>query len=117
MNSFLAVLSLNTLIFILLISARQVYILLLCFSARNNIGVVIALWAPIILVCFGAFDLLPLVIFCGKMILQLVSRYTLWIPKFGMPYSQHCLVVFMVHSDGLERFVDYLILDHFCVFL
>lgn len=35
---------------ILLIRKKGSYFLLVCFAAKNNIGVVIALWAPIILV-------------------------------------------------------------------
>ena len=40
-------------------------------------------------------------------------RYTLWIPRSGMPYSLRYLVVFMGHSVASERSVDCPLLNPF----
>lgn len=81
-----------------------------CFAARNNIGVVVALWAPIILVRVynvTASILLLLSVTSSFNSFAFYFRYTLWIPKFGMPYSQHYLVGFMVHFVALGRLADF----------
>ena len=84
---------------------------IICFAARSNIGVVIALWAPIILVRVYAFSILHLSIFGLIVLVQYcsnictTSRYILWIPKSGMPYSLRYLEVSMVHFVDLGRLV------------
>lgn len=96
----------------------------MCFAARNNIGVVVALWAPIILVwvyvvpdSHPIFNIRSIIIW----LFLFFYRFTLWIPKFGMPYSQPYLVGFMVHSVAWERSVivhcyDHLYNDIFWIF-
>jgi len=43
---------------------------------------------------------------CSDPTSPFLFRYTLWIPKSGMPYSLRYLVVFMGHSVVSERSVD-----------
>lgn len=90
-----------------------------CFAAKNNIGVVIALWAPIILVWIRPFDhpiyVLLLIQPSKALILieQLYCRSILWMHRFGMQYFQHCLEVFMEHFVDLERLTDHFLILNF----
>jgi hypothetical protein len=86
------------------------------FAAKNNIGVVIALWAPIILVWFFLYSFTTLSLSLSHTHTHkhhsvtsgtpIFSRSILWIPRFGMPYSLHYLEAFMVHFVAWERLVD-----------
>lgn len=78
-------------------------------AAKNNIGVVIALWAPIVLVSsyflhcqFSTFIILFLLFTPNA---GSSYRYILWILRFGMLYSPPYLEVFMVLFAASERFV------------
>lgn len=79
------------------------------FAANNNIGVVIALWAPIILVCVNPSCCLSKEVvstICWVLSVEL-SRSISWTPKFGMHFSLHWLVVSMGLIVVLVRLVKY----------
>jgi len=83
------------------------HLYLIC-AAKNNIGVVIALWAPIILVSMVKSNMsarLPLLCAVANLISATsCCRYILWIVRFGMLYFPHYLEVSTVHSAALERY-------------
>lgn len=85
------------------------YVIIFC-AAKNNIGVVIALWAPIILVWFILFPVPIVFLFFSptwcKYLCMNFCRSILWIPRFGMQYTPQYLEAFMVHSVALERWID-----------
>ena len=77
----------------------------------HNIGVVIAIWAPIVLEVNGELTwewLLFLFFFAllwTILTTPLVHRSISWIHKYGMPYSPLFLVAFMEHSAIWVRLV------------
>lgn len=89
------------------------------FAAKNNIGVVIALWSPVILVwviCYfstafylsmtyipSGWQFTSFFIYLEIICVFFLSRFISWIPRYGMLYSPPFLEVYMVHFVALER--------------
>lgn len=86
-------------------------------AAKKNYGAVVSLWAPVVLVCLIISFLISNIHYLAQLlfdsylvhgevshvIFQVLCRFILWTLKFGMLFTQPCMVVLLGPLIVLER--------------